>query len=293
MTDVLSKAMGRREQLANEIERIDQFIATYYELSGQTLAPEPQRVEAKQQLEFTEASSPICADLPDKLVKELTFKEQVRICHEYHPDWHSEKIAEHLEISAGAVRNYASQLKIKLPKKTPALADKIKAIQAKNPDALATDLALELDTSPSAINWAASQAGIEINRLSPEELAERKRQNGLKAQETLRKKRKVTDAPKHKDAPKPAGAPKPAPAASPASTAALPGKGGITKPLTKPKGARFYLREKLGSGKFLHFSCMSLTNDRDYAWIGSQQQLLACRKAFSLAADLVEEVVEK
>lgn len=87
--------------------------------------------------------------------------------------------------------------------------------------------------------------------------------------------------------PKPDQKPKHSPSAFP-----TPNRVAQTKPVAKPKGARFYLRQQLGKGKFLHFTCMSLTDDRDYAWVGSEKQLLACRKSFSLAADLTEEVAE-
>jgi hypothetical protein len=58
-----------------------------------------------------------------------------------------------------------------------------------------------------------------------------------------------------------------------------------------PRGSRFYLRDD--AGLYLHYGCENMTNDRRYAWSGSQDQLLACRRKFPLARELAERPVER
>lgn len=73
--------------------------------------------------------------------------------------------------------------------------------------------------------------------------------------------------------------------------AARPRSAVVLKPMVHPKGARFFLRDD--AGQYLHFSGGKMTDNRDWAWQGSHDQLLACRKTFSIARDLREQVVEK
>lgn len=100
----------------------------------------------------------------------------------------------------------------------------------------------------------------------------------------------------------PASARSPAPAPTPTPTAERPSaiaaepalshsSAVITKPMHRPKGARFYLRNDIG--EFLHFSCGGMTKDRSHAWIGDERRLAGCRRAFTIAAGLREEVVGK
>lgn len=65
----------------------------------------------------------------------------------------------------------------------------------------------------------------------------------------------------------------------------------VTKPIVRPKGTRFYLRND--DGEYLHFSCEQMTVTKAYAWIGNEQQLAAVRRRFPLAQDLREQVIEK
>lgn len=59
------------------------------------------------------------------------------------------------------------------------------------------------------------------------------------------------------------------------------------------KGAQFRLRAGRGDGKYLHMSGIGMTDNKNYAWIGTEAQLLKLRQKFPDARDLVEEVVEK
>jgi hypothetical protein len=61
----------------------------------------------------------------------------------------------------------------------------------------------------------------------------------------------------------------------------------------RPKGAQFRLRAGRGEGKYLHMSGVGMTDNKTYAWIGTEAQLLKLRQKFPDARDLVEEVVEK
>lgn len=58
---------------------------------------------------------------------------------------------------------------------------------------------------------------------------------------------------------------------------------------TYPSGTRFRLRS--ADGKYLHESCFSLTTNLAYAWCQPESKLLAVRRKFELARDLIEEAV--
>lgn len=62
---------------------------------------------------------------------------------------------------------------------------------------------------------------------------------------------------------------------------------------SRPKGTRFRLRAGRGEGKYLHMSTVGMTDNKTYAWIGTESQLVAVRRKFPEALDLYEEVVEK
>jgi hypothetical protein len=84
------------------------------------------------------------------------------------------------------------------------------------------------------------------------------------------------------------------PAAIRPPVAAIPSGAGsavVTKPMVRPKGTRFYLRDE--AGNYLHYSCTVMTSDKAYAWSGTHDQLLACRRKFELARDLSERPVPR
>lgn len=88
--------------------------------------------------------------------------------------------------------------------------------------------------------------------------------------------------------------PKQPPASPRAPIASIPSGSGsaiVTKPMVRPKGTQFYLRND--AGEYLHCSCESMTGDRNYAWRGNEQHLVAVRRRFPLAQDLREQVIEK
>jgi hypothetical protein len=96
-------------------------------------------------------------------------------------------------------------------------------------------------------------------------------------------------------APEPAPQPERPPTQARAPIATVPSGSGsavISKPMARaPRGTRFNLRND--AGLYLHNSCEAMTDNRKWAWEGSADQLLACRKRFPMATDLAEFVVEK
>jgi hypothetical protein len=64
-------------------------------------------------------------------------------------------------------------------------------------------------------------------------------------------------------------------------------------PRPLPKGTQFRLRAGRGEGKYLHMSGIGMTDNKTYAWIGTESQLVAVRRKFPEARELYDEVVEK
>ena len=54
-----------------------------------------------------------------------------------------------------------------------------------------------------------------------------------------------------------------------------------------------YFRLTDGDGMYLHYSCLTMVKGIKDTWSGTEPQLNACRKAFPLARDLTERVIEK
>lgn len=96
----------------------------------------------------------------------------------------------------------------------------------------------------------------------------------------------------HEQAQEPAPRPKPEPIST------RPYREVSTKPITYPSGSHFRLRDV--SGSYLHQSVMPgpdgnplLTEDRTYAWQGTESQLVAVRKKLPGTIDMrVEPVIE-
>lgn len=81
------------------------------------------------------------------------------------------------------------------------------------------------------------------------------------------------------------------PPTPPATTNKLPAyHTSVPKP-ARQKGQQFFLRQQAGSGKYLHESGQCLVDGKANAWHGSQQQLVAARKTFKAAVDLVEVAI--
>jgi hypothetical protein len=62
----------------------------------------------------------------------------------------------------------------------------------------------------------------------------------------------------------------------------------IPRPLS---GSKFYLVND--KGEYLNRFCAGFTTDKRTAWIGTEQQLTACRRNFDIARDLTERAVTK
>jgi len=199
----------------------------------------------------------------------MTKREQVRACHIEHPDWTSHQIAEHLGFGVQHIQVMASHLSLKLPRapRTPPenMRDKVLAVVAAHPDWTLRQIAAEAGCSlGTASKWA-------------KEAAEEPPEAGAPS-----------------DEPQTQPAPELPPLSKPSERLRPLVENDVSDVLHRPRKApsgRFYLREHLGRGQFLHMSGTRLTGERQYAWIGTEKQLLAARKAFPAAADMVEEAI--
>lgn len=91
---------------------------------------------------------------------------------------------------------------------------------------------------------------------------------------------------------RPAPPPPPEDAIAPDETV-TPSNGFSAPRPSRPKGTQFRLRAGRGEGKYLHMSGIGMTDNKTYAWIGTESQLVAVRRKFPEARELYEEVVEK
>lgn len=236
------------------------------------------------------AEPAIVAPAPPALpaqAKKATLQDRIVAVRLEHPDWPYRVVAKHLGAPKNSVQAYASVLGFTWPSqaewdaaqapvpKPPTLADRIKAHLADHPDATLKELSDALGVKQTSVGWAASKAGIELRKYTAEERAEATRR-GIAAK---------------------------AKTAAPVEGAdmARPGKVALdteNEPLDaprvikRPKGQRIRLRQKLGSGKYLHMGGEGLVDSKVYAWIGTSAQLEALRARFPDTAGMVEEVVE-
>ena len=61
----------------------------------------------------------------------------------------------------------------------------------------------------------------------------------------------------------------------------------------RSKTGQFRPRASRGEGKWLHMSAVGMTADKNYAWLGTESQMVAVRRKFPETMDLYEEAVEK
>lgn len=161
----------------------------------------------------------------------------------------------------------------------PTLRGRMLAAIAADPDITARGLADVLGEPLSRIQNNLAANKIKLRKLTPEEF-----------RDTLKKPRPAEEARPPVAAPSPLPASEQRPATTYVERRPV-GNTVIAKPVVRPKGTRFYLRNE--AGEFLHFSCGGMTSTKAHAWTGTQDQLVGCRKAFSIARDLAEVVVEK
>jgi hypothetical protein len=157
----------------------------------------------------------------------------------------------------------------------PTRTDRIRALHASNPGLTAREASVCLDIKLTHLRELSRHAGLSWTRAA-----------------TGRPRRDAAQSPASVHPP--AEAPERPPASIRPPVAASPSAGSavVAKPMQRaPKGTRFYLRDD--AGLFLHYGCENMTSDKSYAWIGTADQLLACRQKFAIARDLTERAVPR
>lgn len=249
------------------------------------------------------------ADGAEPPPSKISLRDRIVAKHREHPEWPAKLLARACDTSEEQVRTAAQKRKLIIPswwdyqrkqkakttealrkppkaekageaaiptpepKPQPAakpstLAQRLADYVADHPNATAREVADALGAKLTSISWAAQKAGVTLRKFDSAERSAATRR-GIAANKPT----------------KPS-----APAEKPSSPFAPADIGEEPRKIKRPAKTRFYLREKLGQGQFLHMSGQGLTDKRIYAWIGTEQQLIAARKAFDVARDLVEEV---
>lgn len=203
---------------------------------------------------------------------------RLRALNAEHPEFTSADAADHLDLALSTVQNNSSANKIKWAKKTGSrggLNLKVAELNAQHPDWTSTRIAEELDVDPGYVRATAKRLSLTFPG-SREEAT----QNPVETRQPAA-------------APKPAPAPQPPPASIRPPVASSPSSGSavVTKPMVRPRGTRFHLRNE--AGEYLHFSCEAMTPTKAHAWIGDESHLRAVRRKFEIARDLREVVVPK
>ena len=320
MTDVLARAEQMLTEHRAVVARLEQFIALYHEFSeSQANASTGNAATAEDESQgdsgsgeasrLSGGSGPVAsiqnadalrARPPAGAVNDATAPapsraEIIRGLHAEHPGWTAPDIARHLGIIPQKVVKAATRAGIVLPKGKPgrrkpetrpngrprqpeSLLSRIRAHIADHPDASSVDCAAALGTTVEKVRNSIKGSGVV--------LAPAKRGPNSAAH----------PAPQPQDrAAAPAQPPAPSSPARTNVSSIATGRTSpsaiVTKPVHRPSGARFHLRDD--AGRYLRFDCMDMTDDRARAWIGDERQLAGCRRAFSLAADLREVPVPK
>ncbi|MEO9230896.1 MAG: hypothetical protein ABI216_18390 [Devosia sp.] len=211
-----------------------------------------------------------------------TIASRLRALNAEHPELTTREVAAQLGMTLARVQSNSTVNKIRWADAVPQRPDRqgdIKRLHAEHPEWCDDDFAAVLGVMPGYVRATAVRLGIRLaSRVS---------------------RKKAAAEPVQPVAPVSAPMPRVEPE-RPQQTARAPiavrtsgsGSAVISRPMQRiPAGTRFNLRDDLG--QWLHFGCEQMTTDRTYAWEGSADQLLACRKRFPLAADLAERVVEK
>lgn len=177
--------------------------------------------------------------------------------------------------------------------RTPAegtLAFEVMRVNAEHPDWTARQVADHLGKDQKHVDKVAKNWRIVLRKLTPEELAESRRNGGRKGSATLHARPEEPEAASEPHVEAEVLPTEKEPAAEPKFT---PQHSDAPPKIVKPRGQQFRLRTGNGEGKYLHMSCFGLVPGRSYAWIGSASQLEAVRKKFPETIDLHVEIVEK
>lgn len=264
-----------------------------HEVTQHTKRSHPIDDETRASVEASGSAVESGAPLPDDLKKQLTKKEQVRLCHLEHPDWVAGEIALHLGLSKGSVGGHASLLGIKLPtlalremktkgapkpdnlhqagtksraktsvvngatetasKSKPTVRERVAAAHKQHPDWTAKQIAAHVEMSESQAHVAAKRLGIKFR------------------------------APKRE------------------TTNALTGRAELAThgPTKRPGSTRFRLRDRK-TRLWLHNSLtldpdgkLLMTDQKAYAWCDGEQRMFAVRRKLPDTVDFIEEVYGK
>jgi hypothetical protein len=225
------------------------------------------------------AEAPLAAEAPSPSVSAApkTFAGQLRAWVNEHPGCTAKQAAEALGTTVTRVWSTAATCPgIELRKLRPeekhnggpgdsaGISKRIADLRRQHPEWGISEIGRAVDRSPGQVATALKRAGLPTAAVGG---------------------RSTEPAPTPAPAPEPPSPAKYEPSTGTGTGRTSPGAI-VTKPIVRPKGARFWLRDD--DGRYLHFSCMSMTKDRAYAWSGTEQQLVACRRKFSLAAELRE-----
>lgn len=244
------------------------------ETAQRTIAPDAangggQRADAEALGSAVEAGAPS---------PRMTKREQVRECHEQHPDWTSHQIAEHLGFGVQHIQVMASHLSLKLPR-APRTApenmrDKVLSVVAAHPDWTLRQIAAEAGCSlGTASKWA-------------KEAAE-----------------KPPEAEAPLDEPQAGAEPERLPAST-KTEPALPPPPPIGRPVRTTPTGRFYLREKAELGKPVRYVHQSLspcptgpgplmTLDRKWAWFDTMDRYRGALKQWPQITSMLKEAASK
>lgn len=201
-----------------------------------------------------------------------------------HPDWTARQFAEALGKSVESIRSAANDRGIAIMKAgvggRPVAAAGGKSLRQRIADALeehpnmtAREVADHLGVNPNHVATVASQAGLPVRKLTPEEKASALRSGGQRGGLATREA---------------APPPEPPPSTGYVSLPVIPPE--LRKAQPKASGkVLFYLRSD--NGKYLHQSCQGLVPGPSYAWKGTEAQIFKVRDKFPEALGLTEEAV--
>jgi hypothetical protein len=160
----------------------------------------------------------------------------------------------------------------------PSIVSRLRALNAEHPE--------------FTVRQAANQLGLDVEKVRTNSYVNKikwahsshfaRRLGGEVAADAVERRAEANEA---FDEPSPAPEPKRAPAVKSEPAIDAPR---IPRPLS---GSKFHLVND--KGEYLNRFCAGFTTDRRTAWIGTEQQLAACRRNFDIARDLTERPVGK
>jgi hypothetical protein len=218
----------------------------------------------------------------------LTIADRILALKADHPDWIPRQFADAMGVSVESVRGAARDRGIVLMKGghggRPVAEPGHKSLRQRVADALderpgmtAREVAEYIGADPNHVATVASQAGLPVRKLTPEERAAALSASGHRG--GIAPRTMPTEA---------APPLEPPPSTGYVSLPVIPPE--LRKATPKASGKTlFYLRSD--NGKYLHQSCQGLVPGPTYAWKGTEAQILKVREKFPDVAGYTEEAV--